>query len=223
MKLSWFLGLPGILWLVYFTYLFLSLLITKIFVNYFNKKSPPTTGVLKRQFKDTTHPDFIKIHYYHMRGAIIKYTLWLLQKCPFPSLAHFFLRHVTHNKIGHNVIYENCFVGLEFTDIGNDCVIEVGSAISAHVVESLYGNLVLDEIKINDGAIVGYNTIIGPGVLIPSGFVVGDNSMSYKSWPLKERDGIKSEFFIGTPAKHEPIEMIFAEGDLKDSFKKLVK
>ncbi len=69
-----FCTVPVFSWSLYFLYLLVTVLVTKGFLNYYNKKSPAEPGVLVRQFKDRTHPDYRKLHYYHMRGAIIKYS-----------------------------------------------------------------------------------------------------------------------------------------------------
>jgi hypothetical protein len=213
--LAWILAAPIIFWILYFVYFGLSVLVTHGFLAYYDKKSPPTTKVLKRQFKDKNHPDYKHLHYYHMRGAIIKYSLWLAQKSSFPGLLQRVLIFYGHNEIGKRVMYENCFPGLEFSVIGDDVVLEAGTSLSTHVVESLYGNLVIEKVSVMAGAVVGINSIVGPGIVVSPGFQMGDNNMAYQNWPLVKKAGVDSTFFNGSPSKQCASDSMFADGELK--------
>ncbi|NMC03852.1 MAG: hypothetical protein GYA24_01510 [Candidatus Lokiarchaeota archaeon] len=216
--LFWIVFSPALFWILYFIYIGFTVLVTRGFLAYYDKKSPPTRKVLKRQFKDKTHPDYKQLHYYHMRGAIIKYSLWITQKSPFPGLMTRLLRHYGHNEIGNRVMYENCFPGLEFTTIGDDVAMNPGSSLSTHVVESLYGNLVIEQITLGAGSVVGMNSIIGPGIVVPPRFQVGDNNMTYQNWPIVQQPGNASTFFNGSPSKQCAVDTMFADGDLKRQY-----
>ncbi len=216
--LAWIIAAPLLFWAFYFVYFGFTVLVTKGFLSYYDKKSPPTTKVLKRQFKDKSHPDYKLLHYYHMRGAIIKYALWFAQKSPFPGLMPRLLRYFGHNEIGKRVLYEYCFPGLEFTVIRDGAVLEAGSSLSTHVVESLYGNLVIEKITVKEGAVVGLNSIVGPGVVIDRGSQLGDNNMAYLNWPLVKQEGVNSTFYNGSPAKQCASDTMFADGELKRQY-----
>jgi hypothetical protein len=217
-KISILLISPVVAWGFLFLYFVLTAIVTRGFLMYYEKRNKAQTGVFSRQFKDKKHPDYRNIHYYHMRGAIVKYSLWIVQKSPFPSLVSHVLNFYKHNHIGQRVLYENCFIGLEFTDIGDEAVIEVGSALSAHVVESLYGNLIIDYITIQKRGIVGVNTVVGPGVNVAEENQVGDNCMTFSNWPLVGCEGNDEPFFNGSPAKQANIEMLFADDAMKQEF-----
>jgi acetyltransferase-like isoleucine patch superfamily enzyme len=216
--LIWIIGAPVLFWILYFVYFGFTVLVTTGFLRYYDKKSPPTTKVLKRQFKDKNHPDYKLLHYYHMRGAIIKYSLWFAQKSPFPGLLQRVLRLYGHNEIGNRVMYDNCFPGLEFTAIADDVVMEPGTSLSTHVVESLYGNLVIANVTLGEGAVVGINSIVGPGITVAPGFQMGDNNMAYQNWPLVKQAGNDSTFFNGSPAKQSASDAMFADGELKQRY-----
>ncbi|MEX2682908.1 MAG: hypothetical protein Q6373_015065 [Candidatus Sigynarchaeota archaeon] len=216
--LAWIVAAPVIFWALYFVYLGCTVLVTHGYLRYYDKKSPAITKVLKRQFKDKNHPDYKMLHYYHMRGAIIKYSLWISQKSPFPGLMIRLLRYYGHNEIGKRVIYENCFPALEFAHIRDDVVLEAGSSLSTHVVESLYGRLVIEKIWIKERAVVGINSIVGPGVVIDRDSQLGDNNMAYQNWPLVKQPEMNSSFFNGSPAKQCAADTMFAEGELKRQY-----
>jgi acetyltransferase-like isoleucine patch superfamily enzyme len=214
----WIIAAPLVFWALYFIYLGVTVLVTHAFLQHYEKKSPAMPRVLKRQFKDKNHPDYILLHYYHLRGAIVKYSLWITQKCPFPSLLARVLHYYGHNEIGKRVMYENCFPGLEFTRIGDNVVMEVGTALSTHVVESLYGNLVIARVSVDADAVVGINSVVGPGITVAAGFQMGDNNMAYRNWPLVKQPGNDSTFFNGSPSKQCGADAMFADGDLKQQY-----
>nr|MDO8085288.1 hypothetical protein [Candidatus Sigynarchaeum springense] len=216
--LAWLLAAPVLFWALYFVYLGFTVLTTHIYLKYNDKKSPAATKVLKRQFKDKNHPDYKMLYYYHMRGAIIKYSLWLAQKSPFPGLLQGILRHYGHSEIGKSVMYENCFPALEFANIRDDVILEAGTSLSTHVVESLYGKLVIEKIWIKERAVVGLNSIVGPGTVIDRDSQLGDNNMAYQNWPLVKQDGVKSSFFNGSPARQCAADTMFADGELKQQY-----
>ncbi len=216
--LAWIVAAPVIFWALYFAYFGCTVLVTHGYLRYYDKKSPAVTKVLKRQFKDKNHPDYKMLHYYHMRGAIIKYSLWFAQKSPFPGLLIRTLRHYGHTEIGKRVVYENCFPALEFATIRDDVILEAGTSLSTHVVESLYGRLVIERVMIKERAVVGLNSIVGPGVVIDRDSQVGDNNMAYLNWPLVKQDGVNSTFYNGSPARQCAADTMFADGELKRQY-----
>nr|MDO8114926.1 hypothetical protein [Candidatus Sigynarchaeota archaeon] len=220
--ITWVFAAPLLFWLVYFLYLGTTILVTHGFLAYYDTQSKAQPEVLKRQFKDTNHPDYKKLHYYHMRGAIIKYSLWITQKCPFPSLVTRVLNFYGHNTIGKHVLYDNIYPGLEFTDIKDDAIMEVGSSLSTHVVESLYGNLIIAKVLVDTRGVVGINSIVGPGIIVEKDFQVGDNAMTFQNWPLKRGDDGRV-FFNGSPAKLANFENMFADGPLKQQYLETVR
>ncbi|MFX0100591.1 MAG: hypothetical protein ACFFCS_13535 [Candidatus Hodarchaeota archaeon] len=216
-----FLLLPLLFWILYFTYLLVTVLVTKLFLSYYDYKSPPLEEDIRRQFKDTTHPDFKKLHYYHMRGAVIKYSLWVSQKCPFSSFVKRILVFFGFNQIGSGVIYDNCFVGLEFTEIEDNVIIEAGTALSTHVVLSLYGKLQTGKITMKKGAVTGIHNIIGPYSVYQEEFHTGDNAMIYVNWQLETKEGNPNKFFNGRPALLKDFESFFADKGLLEAHREI--
>ncbi|MFX0074915.1 MAG: hypothetical protein ACFE96_05700, partial [Candidatus Hermodarchaeota archaeon] len=98
-----FLILPFFLLFLYFVYLLFLIEFTALWVRRWNKKSPPIEGVFKRVLDDKNSEEGKMMKYYHKRGFIIKFPMWLTSKSPFPWLVNRALRRISHNKIGINV------------------------------------------------------------------------------------------------------------------------
>ena len=214
----WIAITPAIIWGLYFLYLLITILVTKIFMIYYDFRSPPQQGKFNRQFLDKSIPDYKVLHYYHLRGAIVKYSIWITQKSPFPSIMHWAFNFYDHNKIGKNIIYENCFPGYELTDIGDGSVLSPGSCLSSHVVESIYGTLHVEQITLGKNAKVGYNSIVGPGIDIGQEYIMGDNCMTYAPWPFTRNEEYKGNYFVGLPAKHRDVDELFADEEMKKQY-----
>ena len=218
-KVAWFIAAPLLFWALYFVYWGFTVIMTHVFLAYYDRRSPAEVDiVIKRQFKDKALPDYKKLHYYHMRGAVVKYSLWITAKCPIPSLLKRVLNYYGHNSIASNVIYENLYPGLEFTEIKDNAIMENGSTLSTHVVESLYGNLVIGKVVLGENSVVGINTVIGPGITLADNCQVGDNCMTFQNWPLVPSEPGCGAFFNGSPAKCSDLDKMFADGTIKDRY-----
>ncbi|MFX1324985.1 MAG: hypothetical protein ACFE8N_08510, partial [Promethearchaeota archaeon] len=115
--------LPGLFLILYYLYLIVLIEFSALWTRRWNRISPPKEGVFARVLDDLKSPEGQMIKYYHKRGFIIKYPMWLTSKSPFPWLVNRTLRRISHNKIGQNVIFCDAYVGLEFTDLGDNTFI----------------------------------------------------------------------------------------------------
>ncbi len=196
-----FILLPILLFGLYYIYLIILIEFTALWTRSWNKKSPPKEGVFKRVLDDVNSEEGKRIKYYHKRGFIIKFPIWLTSKSPFPWLINRTLRRISHNKIGKNVIYSDAYVGLEFTDIGDNAFIYPTSSLSSHAVNSIFGKITILEIKI------GKNNTLYPGIIMGCGAVTTDenviypNTVLHKSWRGKPG----SYYYQGSPGR--PIEI----------------
>ncbi len=187
---------------LYYLYLILLIEFVALWVRKWNKRSPPQQGVFKRELDDFSKPEAIMLKYYHKRGFIIKFPIWLSSKSPFPWLVNRALRRIGHNKLSNNVIYCDAYVGLEFTIIGDNTFFYPTSTISSHAVNSIFGKISI--IKI----IFGNNTIFYPGVVAGPGVITLDkntflpNSVLPKNW----RSKIEEAQFQGSPARRIPVK-----------------
>ncbi len=218
---AWIVLAPLVFWLLYLVYIGVTVAVTRTFLAYLDRRSRPSSAILKRQFKDENHPDYRTVHFYHLRGAIVKYAVWIVLKCPFPSMIVHVSSFLGQNSRGKRILHDNSYPGLELTTIKDDVLLEAGSAVSSHVVESLYGNLVRQKVEVGKGVVLGVNAVIGPGSVVPDGYHIGDNSIVYPKWPLVKQEGIEGNFFNGMPARHCDELSMFADGTLKEKYKLL--
>ncbi|MFX0034169.1 MAG: hypothetical protein ACFE9I_00835 [Candidatus Hermodarchaeota archaeon] len=189
--------LPIVFLILYYIYLIILIEFTAFWARSWNKKSPPKEGVFRRVLDDVKSEEGRMMKYYHKRGFIIKYPIWLTSKSPFPWLINRTLRRVSHNKIGKNVIYNDAYVGLEFTDIGDNVFIYPTSALSSHAVNSIFGKITMLEIKI------GKNNTLYPGIIMGCGALTTDNNVIYPNTVLhKSWRGKSGKFYYqGSPGR----------------------
>ncbi len=193
--------LPLFLFSLYYIYLIILIEFTALWVRNWNKKSPPKEGVFPRVLTNVKSEEGQMMKYYHKRGFIIKFPLWLTSKSPFPWLINRSLRRISHNKIGKNVIFSDAYAGLEFTDIDDNTFIYPTSALSSHAVNSIFGKITILEVKI------GKNNTLYPGIIMGCGASTTDNNVIYPNTVLhKNWRGKPGKFYYqGSPGR--PIEI----------------
>ncbi|MFX1376644.1 MAG: hypothetical protein ACFFA0_12610 [Promethearchaeota archaeon] len=196
-----FLTLPGFLFLLYYIYLIILIEFSAIWTRSWNKKSPPQQGVFARVLDDINSPEGKLIKYYHKRGFIIKFPMWLTSKSPFPWLVNRTLRRISHNKIGKNVIYCDAYVGLEFTDIGDNTFIYPSTGLSSHAVNTIFGKITMLEIKLGENTTIYPGDIIGPNAITEDNNVIYPNTVLHKNW----RGKTGKLYYQGSPGR--PIEI----------------
>lgn len=188
---------PSVFILLLYIYILLLIEFCAIFTRRWHKKSPPEQGIFKRGFLDHQVADIYRTKYYHLRGFIIKYPVWISSKSPFPWLVNRTLRRISHSKIGKNVIMEDVFVGLEFTDIKDNVYLYPSVAISSHSVNSIFGKLNVFEIGLYKNSVIYPGNITGPGGQVGKDFVVLPNTVIHKHWTGKENE----LFYQGSPGR----------------------
>jgi hypothetical protein len=189
--------LPGFLIFLYYLYLILLIEISSIWTRIWNKKSPPQQGVFARILDDVNTPEGERIKYYHKRGFIIKYPMWLTSKSPFPWLVNRTLKRIGHNKIGQNVIYCDAYVGLEFTDIGDNVFIYPSSGLSSHAVNTIFGKITMLELKLGRNTTIYPGDIVGPNAITEDNNVIYPNTVLHKNWRGKSG----KYYYQGSPGR----------------------
>ncbi|MBN1216356.1 MAG: hypothetical protein JXA99_13055 [Candidatus Lokiarchaeota archaeon] len=188
---------PSIILLIYYLFIIVFIELASFWIKRWNKKVQPKVGVYKRVLDNKESEEGELIRYYHRRGFLLRLCIWVSSKSPFPWLLNRALRRVGHNRIGKNVIYCNSYVGLEFTDLGDNCFFYPTSLVSSHSVESIFGKLSLHEIIIKKNTIVYPGNTIGPGSQTKENDVIYPNSLLHKNW----RGSKNNSYFQGVPAK----------------------
>ncbi|TFG08636.1 MAG: hypothetical protein EU539_01860 [Promethearchaeota archaeon] len=193
--------LPGLLLILYYLYLLFLIEFSAFWARKWIKKSSPKQGVFKRVLDDVNSEEGKMIKYYHKRGFIIKLPMWLTSKSLFPWLINRTLRRISHNKIANNVIYCDAYVGLEFTDLGDNVFIYPTTALSTHAVNTIFGKITMLEIKLGKNTTLYPGIISGPGVLTKENNVIFPNTVLHKSWRGKP----EKYYYQGSPGR--PIEI----------------
>jgi hypothetical protein len=170
-------------------------------VRIWNKKSPPAEGVFKRVLEDEDSKEGKMMKYYHKRGFIIKFPMWLTSKSPFPWLVNRVLRRVSHNNLGKNVIYCDAYVGLEFTELGDNAFIYPTSALSSHAVNTIFGKISIMKITMGKNTTLYPGIIMGPNALTTDNNVIFPNTVLHKNWRGKPN----KFYYQGSPGR--PIDV----------------
>jgi hypothetical protein len=193
--------LPGFLLFLYYLYMLLLIEFTALWVRRWNKKSTPMQGVFRRVLDDINSEEGKMMKYYHKRGFIIKFPMWITSKSPFPWLLNRVLKRIGHNKIGKNVIYCDGYAGLEFTDLGDNVFIYPTSALSSHAVNTIFGKISMMEIKLGKNTTFYPGIIAGPNAITIENNVIFPNTVLHKNWRGKPNQF----YYQGSPGR--PIEI----------------
>ncbi|MBY8983953.1 MAG: hypothetical protein KGD65_02695 [Candidatus Lokiarchaeota archaeon] len=196
-----FLILPSFLLLLYYCYLVLLIEFTAFWVRRWNKKSPPQQGVFARNLDNTNNSEGQMMKYYHKRGFIIKFPMWLTSKSPFPWLVNRALRKIGHNKIGKNVIFCDSYVGLEFTNLEDNVFIYPSSGLSSHAVNTIFGKITMMELKLGRNTTLYPGIIVGPNAITTDNNVIYPNTVLHKNWRGKPG----KYYYQGSPGR--PIDI----------------
>ncbi len=189
--------LPLLFIIDYFMYIWSMTKFCKLLHWYYNKKSPASTGVFSRKFTKHNVADR-SVHYYHLRGFLYKWPVFISKKSIFPWMVNFVLRDMAANKIDKDVIYGDAYVSLEFTDLQQGAVIMDGATLSSHVNDSIFGNLTIEEVTVEKNGVMQTNSIMAPGGTISEGTAIGPKTYVPKGWRIERED---SKFIYGSPAK----------------------
>jgi acetyltransferase-like isoleucine patch superfamily enzyme len=178
-------------------WIFLVIEFSALITRCWRKKSPPVEGVFHRTFsKGNVEDDRLK--YYHDRGYIIKFPVWLASKSPFPWLLKYVLIRIGYeNNIGRDVTFMDTIPGLEFTTIMDGVIYYPGSSTASHVVDSIFGNLTIKRLTIEKNAAIFPHTIIGPGVQLNENNALLPRSAGIKDWKSKS----DKKFYSGSPGR----------------------
>ena len=120
-----------------------------ILVNRWERISPRVEGVFRRSFEESNVEDD-RIKYYHARGFLYKWPVFTAKKSIFPWTVNYVLRNVGKNKIHRDAQYLDCFVALEFTDIGDQMFIMYATTLSPMLWTRFTGISRLKQLKVNN-------------------------------------------------------------------------
>jgi hypothetical protein len=188
---------PIFIFFLYHIYILILIEVCALWVYIWNKKSPPQQGMFKRVLHDVHSPEGKMLKYYHRRGFIIKFPIWLSSKSPFPWLLNRTLRRIGHNELGKNVIYCNAFPGLELTELGDNSFIYPASILSSHAVQSIFGKITIKKVKLGRETVFYPGCVAGPGAKTEDDVTIYPCSGLPKNWKGEKNQ----KYYTGIPAR----------------------
>ena len=184
------LSVPFVIIGCYLIRLFFIALITRIFWRWTERISPTKSGVIPRNIQSKT------LHFYHIRSFLYKYPKNLFRKGIFPWLTNWYYNFVGISKIGKGTTIEDQFAADKLLDIGKNCYLGVGSGISSHFVEGIFGNISYFKIKFGDNVTLGGFCNIAPGCEL------GDNSYLLPLAAATKHNKTKgNNYYFGMPLR----------------------
>ncbi|TFF89060.1 MAG: hypothetical protein EU549_01915 [Promethearchaeota archaeon] len=133
-------------------------------------RSKPREGVnMERDFNSRM------VYHYHLRGFVKKFPLWLIVRSPFPFLIKWMFQTFGLYDIGKNVMIYDCWLGLEFIYLEDNCKIGLGSVLSSHLVDGL-NRLTIKRIIMRENSQLDHYTLVSPGIKIGKHSRVGSKS-----------------------------------------------
>ncbi|MHA1716768.1 MAG: acyltransferase [Promethearchaeota archaeon] len=173
-----------ILGLVYLSIIFTALLV-KIAISILDKKCPPREGLFKT--------DSAQIRYYKLKSYLKHYAIWFARFSISPWVDKI-IYNMLGVPVGQTVVLHEAWVDTELVEIGDYCMIGMGSIVCSHMQykEHVY----IKGISIKSHTIIGAYSLIPPGSEIGGNCVIGANSTLLIGQKLKDGD-----FAAGVPAR----------------------
>ncbi|MHA1821240.1 MAG: hypothetical protein ACTSU2_14985 [Promethearchaeota archaeon] len=103
------------------------------------------------------------IEVYHTRNFLLRIIKWEFTKSPFPWLTNWMFNFIGSNEIGKNTTLEDGYVCQEYLETGKNVYVGFGSVTTSHLVEGIYGALILKKIILDDNVCIGARCAIPPG------------------------------------------------------------
>jgi acetyltransferase-like isoleucine patch superfamily enzyme len=100
---------------------------------------------------------------YYNRNFILRMIKWEFSKSMFPWLLNWMYNFINTNKIGKNCTFEDGYVCQEYLETGKNVYVGYGTVTTSHLLEGIYGALILKKIKLADNVCIGSRCAIPPG------------------------------------------------------------
>ena len=153
---------PLMIALIYVVTVIWTAVLTKLHLSFLNAMHKPIEGVFMRDMRDK---DYV---YWNRRNYARLFLNWLLYTPPFTAMKTYFAYRFLGAKIGENSDINHCWVSQEFVSIGKDVKIGQSAAVHSFMYEN--DKLLVAQIEIRDGALLGPQCVVFPGT------VIGENS-----------------------------------------------
>ncbi|MHA1682299.1 MAG: hypothetical protein ACTSUE_15285 [Promethearchaeota archaeon] len=152
------LAFPIALLASYYLYVLCSIHVAKFFLFFENKHHPPSQGIFPRNMENDEY------RHWNARRYMKKFPCWLVKLTPFPWMRRSYIYNQLGARIGKNVGLMDAWIDIEFVTIEDDVAIGRQCAITSHYFTPEY--LILKEVVIKSGALIGERTRISPGTIV---------------------------------------------------------
>ncbi|MFX0025001.1 MAG: DapH/DapD/GlmU-related protein [Candidatus Hermodarchaeota archaeon] len=190
--------LPALIFVIYLSLVFISLLSTKILLIVVNLFHKPREGVFLR---DPSDKDY---RYWSIRNTIKKWSAWMAHKFPLPFLDNICFKLFGVKTKFSNSLFEG-WVDTEFIEFGKNVVVGQASIIQSAVI---IGNLfIIRKTIIEDNVRIGAHSVVMPGTHMNKNSVLAASSLTTIGQELEE-----GWVYLGAPAKKYKEDVFFEDG-----------
>ena len=205
-----FIYLPFLVLIMYFTIVFTSLLFAKVLMVIINAVHKPREGVFLR------HPSDKDYRYWSLRNVIKRWPFWLSHRFPFPFLDNICFKAFGVKTKFSNSLFEG-WVDTEFVEFGKNIAVGQAAIIQSTLI---VGNLlIIKKTIIDDNVRIGAHCIIMPGTHIGKNCILNTWSATMVGQELEE-----GWIYIGGPAQKFKKNRFFEDGiidEIADSIENL--
>ena len=196
--IHFYLFLPLLIFVMYLSAIFVSLIFAKFFLVIVNFIHKPREGVFLRHRSDKDY------RYWSLRSVIKKWPLWISHKFPFPFMNNICLKMFGVETKYSNSLFEG-FVDTEFLQFGKNIVVGQSAIVQSAVI---VGNLfIIRKTIIEDNTVIGAHSIVMPGTHMNKNSILAGSSMTTVGQELEE-DWV----YLGAPAKKYKKNVFLEEG-----------
>lgn len=190
----YFVTLPLVYIGLYLLHLYLTAVVGRQIVRALAKRVPAEEGVIERRFVDPNPVEFRKLVYYHSRNFILRVVKWKFTKGMFPWLQNWAFNFMGEY-VGKGVVFEPEFYSSELATYEDDAYIGPGALSSSHVVEGVWGRVILMKVLMGKRACACGKNIIGCGTVMDERSVLLPQGALAKAFHLRA-----NEYYDGVPA-----------------------
>ncbi|TFG11357.1 MAG: hypothetical protein EU531_11645 [Promethearchaeota archaeon] len=200
--------LPFLIFIMYLTLVFVSLLNAKLILIIINLIHKPKEGVFIRKVDHKIGKEY---QYWCIRNVIKRWPIWLSHKFPLPFLDNICLKLFGVKTKFSNSLFTG-WIDTEFIDFGEEVVSGQGSIIQSSVI---VGNLLIIRTTIiEDNVKIGAHSVVMPGTTIRKNAILAASSMTTIGQELEE-----GWIYLGVPAKKFK-QNVFHEDGLEEIIEK---
>lgn len=179
---------------LYLLHLYLTAFTGRQILRALERRVPAEEAVIERKFVDPDPKEFRKLIYYHSRNFILRVIKWKFTKGMFPWLQNWAFNYIGEH-VGKGVTFEPEFFASELATYEDGAYIGPGALASSHVVEGVWGRIVILKVFMGKRSCACGKNIIGCGTVMDERSVLLPEGSLAKAFHLRA-----NEYYDGVPA-----------------------